>query len=173
MTKSYLDLKAQIEKLQAEAEALREQEIADVVGRIKEAIRHYGLTAQDLGLRAARAPYGSKKSGASRVTAASAKFSDGQGNTWGGRGPRPAWIKEALAQGRSLEEFADGTQATKTTAARASRKAGAKSSGRGKAPSSGSRGAGTSRGGRRSKRQPEAVAQRSEEHSGSGSEPVA
>ena len=43
---------------------------------------------------------------ATRKTAAEAKYGDGQGNVWGGRGPRPAWLREALAQGRTLEEFA-------------------------------------------------------------------
>ena len=26
-------------------------------------------------------------------------------NTWGGRGPRPAWLRDALAAGKSLDDF--------------------------------------------------------------------
>jgi len=35
-----------------------------------------------------------------------AKFRDADGNTWAGRGKRPVWLREALAAGRTLEEFA-------------------------------------------------------------------
>ncbi len=31
---------------------------------------------------------------------------DGDGNTWVGRGPRPQWLRDALASGRSLGNFA-------------------------------------------------------------------
>jgi len=37
--------------------------------------------------------------------AAVARFSDGAGNAWSGRGPRPGWLKEAIAQGKSAEDF--------------------------------------------------------------------
>lgn len=33
------------------------------------------------------------------------KYTDQAGNTWIGRGARPKWVKEALALGRSLDEF--------------------------------------------------------------------
>ena len=36
--------------LQAQADALRKKEVAEVVAKIKDAISHYGLTAADLGL---------------------------------------------------------------------------------------------------------------------------
>jgi DNA-binding protein H-NS len=35
-----------------------------------------------------------------------AKYSDGAGNNWSGRGPRPKWLKDAVAGGRKLESFA-------------------------------------------------------------------
>jgi DNA-binding protein H-NS len=34
------------------------------------------------------------------------RFRDAQGNVWVGRGPRPKWLREALASGKTLEEFA-------------------------------------------------------------------
>ena len=43
-------LNAQIAALQAQADALRKKEVAEVVAKIKDAIVHYGLTAADLGL---------------------------------------------------------------------------------------------------------------------------
>ena len=43
-------LNRQIAALQAQADALRKKEVAEVVAKIKDAIAHYGLTAADLGL---------------------------------------------------------------------------------------------------------------------------
>ena len=41
-------LNAQIAALQAQADALRKKEVAEVVAKIKDAIVHYGLTAATL-----------------------------------------------------------------------------------------------------------------------------
>ena len=110
MSKSYSQLMKQIDNLQREAEELRRKEVAGVVDRIKEAIAAYGLTASDLGLSAARAPKAAKaakkKVGRKPGRPAAAKFRDEAGNTWGGRGPRPAWLRAALAAGKQLSDFA-------------------------------------------------------------------
>ncbi|MEF7614640.1 H-NS histone family protein [Aquincola sp. MAHUQ-54] len=112
MTKTYAQLKKQIAALSQQAETLRRKEIADVVARIKEAIEAYGLTAEDLGLQAGPRRAGRKtaaakrKTGRSRAAAAQPRYRDGSGNVWGGRGPRPRWLREAIAAGHSLEEFA-------------------------------------------------------------------
>lgn len=114
MTKSYSQLMKQIDVLQREAEDLRRKEVDGVVQRIKEAIAVYGLTAADLGLtgavrapKAAKAP-AAKKAGrkAAAKGAAAPKFRDEAGNTWGGRGPRPAWLRTALAAGKQMSDFA-------------------------------------------------------------------
>jgi DNA-binding protein H-NS len=44
------------------------------------------------------------------VAPTTAKFGDGQGNVWSGRGPRPHWLRDALNAGRRLEEFRAGGQ---------------------------------------------------------------
>lgn len=112
-------INAQIAALQAKAEAIRKQEVGEVVAKIKDAIEHYGLTAADLGLsaaapKAAKAlqaskpgrkpgrPAGSKTAG---KPVRAAKYTDGQGRTWGGIGKRPDWFKAALAAGKSPEEL--------------------------------------------------------------------
>jgi DNA-binding protein H-NS len=115
MTKTYLQVMKQIQGLQAEADKLRHKEIKGVIARIREAIDHYGLTAADLSLDAkpgraapARKP---RKAGAAKPTAAAraeVKFRDEAGRVWGGRGPRPKWLREAIASGRKLEEFKVG-----------------------------------------------------------------
>ena len=45
MAKTYSQMQEQIAKLQREADALRKKEVGGVVARIKEAIKHYELTA--------------------------------------------------------------------------------------------------------------------------------
>ena len=47
--KTLADIKAEIAKLEKQAAAMKD-EVAGVIGRIKEAIKVYGLTAEDLGL---------------------------------------------------------------------------------------------------------------------------
>jgi DNA-binding protein H-NS len=50
MTKSYAQIVKQIEVLKQDAERARQKEIAGVVSRIRDAIRVYSLSADDLGL---------------------------------------------------------------------------------------------------------------------------
>jgi DNA-binding protein H-NS len=109
MTQSYKQIQKQIETLQRQAEKLRKQEIDGVIARIKVAIAHYGLTAQQLGLGAAAGGVKAKAKAAKAVPTRSAKYSDGQGNTWSGIGKRPYWLRDALDAGRTLEEFATGS----------------------------------------------------------------
>ena len=103
---TYLELKAQAEKLLAQAESMREQEIAAAVSDIKEKIKLYGLTAQDLGLL----PSGPGRAGrVSRAKSgpATIKYRGPKGETWGGgRGRKPQWVTNALKEGKSLEDFA-------------------------------------------------------------------
>jgi DNA-binding protein H-NS len=113
MTQTYKQIQKQIESLQRQADKLRNQEVEGVVGRIKVAITHYGLTADLLGfgsgsvkgkLLVPRTGTSSKV----KKSSTSAKYADGQGNEWLGRGPRPHWLRDALAAGKTLEEFATG-----------------------------------------------------------------
>lgn len=115
MKKTYTQVVKQIEALQQEAEKLRRQEIEGVVSRIREAIEHYGLTAADLGL-APKSARGAKaagkppaktrrKSGKARPARA-VKYRDDAGRTWGGIGKRPQWLRDALAAGKTLQDFA-------------------------------------------------------------------
>ena len=101
---TYLELKEQAEKLLAEAERVREQEISDAIAEIKRKIELYGLTAADLGLAK---PAGPGSAGRTKAAKAAVKYRGPEGQTWsGGRGRKPQWVVEALQQGRSLEEFA-------------------------------------------------------------------
>lgn len=112
---TYIELKQQIEELQKEADALRAAERRGVIDRMKEAIAVYEITAQELGLgirspsaagRAIAGKNASKPKSSRKSSARRAAYADGKGNTWGGRGPRPRWLRDALANGASLEQFA-------------------------------------------------------------------
>ncbi|MCZ8113228.1 MAG: H-NS family nucleoid-associated regulatory protein [Betaproteobacteria bacterium] len=113
-------LNAQIAALQAKADEIRKKEVGEVVAKIKDAIAHYGLTAADLGLGTAAAKAtkvpgavkrgrkpGRKAGGKAKTPkqARAAKYTDGQGRTWGGIGKRPDWFKAALAAGKTPEDL--------------------------------------------------------------------
>lgn len=102
MAQTYKQIAKQIAALQKEADRLREEEVKEVVERIKSTIAEYGLTAADLGFSPFRPRAGAVKK---RAAGNAAKFRDDQGNTWGGRGPRPAWLREQIASGKALEDF--------------------------------------------------------------------
>ncbi|MBA4177339.1 MAG: endonuclease [Leptothrix sp. (in: Bacteria)] len=113
MTKTYAQIVKQIEVLKQDAEKVRRKEIEGVVGRIRDAIEVYGLTAADLGLAPKSATGGkaapAKKRGRKAKTAKPAavvKFRNEAGGTWGGRGKRPQWLRDALAGGKTLADFA-------------------------------------------------------------------
>jgi DNA-binding protein H-NS len=111
MTKSYSQIVKQIESLKAEAEKLRKSEVDGVVKRIREAISFYGLSASDLGLGTAAAKSAGiamkKKPGRKPKAAVekTIKFRNEQGQTWGGRGKRPQWLRDALTSGKTLNDF--------------------------------------------------------------------
>ncbi len=116
MTNTYQKIQRQIEALQRQAEKLRTQEVSGVVERIKVAIAHYGLTAEQLGFGDGKRPSGNAEKSTTRsssVDSKAPKYADGQGNAWSGRGPRPGWLRDALSAGRSLEDFASGKQPPK------------------------------------------------------------
>lgn len=93
--KTYKELLAEIAQLQGEAEAARKAELAAVIAEVKATIKVYGLTASDLGMRVTSA-------GKTEV----AKFADPEsGLQWGGIGKRPKWLQQALASGKTLEDF--------------------------------------------------------------------
>ncbi|WP_140843617.1 H-NS family nucleoid-associated regulatory protein [Variovorax guangxiensis] len=117
MAQTYAQIQRQIDALQRQAETLRAREVDGVVERIKEAIAHYGLTADQLGFGTAR-PGTIKSRKTTKASqdgsGAAAAYSDGSGNTWGGRGPRPRWLRDALDAGKALEDFASSRSPKKS-----------------------------------------------------------
>ena len=110
-TKTYSQLQAEIQALQDQATAAHAQESGEVLRKIQDAIRIYGFTPQHVfgkKLGGAKAGKSVSKTAAKAGLSDIAKYSDGMGGTWVGRGPRPQWLRDALASGRQLEEFAAG-----------------------------------------------------------------
>ena len=118
MAQTYAQLQKQIAALQQKADAIRSKEVDGVIDRIKVAISHYELTPEQLfgGKASAKkvAAKGTHKATNRTAKKSSAKkvgrisYSDGNGNTWGGWGKRPNWLREALAAGKRLEDYQVG-----------------------------------------------------------------
>lgn len=122
---SYSELVQQISDLQKQAEKQRKEEYSSVVKSIKRQIAEYGITADELGFSAAKAPskrgrkpgakLGAKASKPARKARAkranagikvAPKYRDSaSNNTWTGRGKMPRWLVHAIANGRTLESF--------------------------------------------------------------------
>lgn len=115
--KSLADIQAEIQRLQKEADAIRAKELDEVIARIKTAIAHYNLTAEDLGLSVRAGRSGSagatgRKSNSDRAGKPRAarkigviKYRDEMGNAWTGVGKRPRWYLAALASGKKPEDL--------------------------------------------------------------------
>ncbi|VVE23453.1 DNA-binding protein [Pandoraea pneumonica] len=91
---NYKEIRAQIEKLEKQADEARAREVSQVIAELKQKIQEYELTAKDLGLattdgrrRATRAPLAAKYA------------NPATGETWSGRGRAPKWI------GKNKEKF--------------------------------------------------------------------
>ena len=104
---TYIELKAQAEKLMQQAEALRLKERAEVIAQIQEKISIFELTANDLGLaRTATGVARKTRKSAAKSGPAAVKFRNDQGETWsGGRGRKPNWVLEVVNSGGDMEKF--------------------------------------------------------------------
>lgn len=115
MSKTYAQLAREISALQAAAQKQLAVESKGAVSKINEMIVKYNLSASDLAFvpsvsgsvkpKPSKAAKGKAAAGAGR-----ARYGDGTGNVWGGRGPRPAWLRSALAGGRAIESFLTGSE---------------------------------------------------------------
>lgn len=84
----YAELKAQIAKLQAQADEARRSEVANVIAEIKQKIVEFGLSASDLGYAE-----GAKRGRPPKKAPLPPKYHDPKsGATWSGRGKPPKWI---------------------------------------------------------------------------------
>ena len=92
------ELLAQKEALEKQIAETQRRERDEAIARIRALMAEYGLSMADIVGKAQRkAP--------ARKVAAKYRNPD-TGETWSGRGLQPKWLREALAQGRALDDFA-------------------------------------------------------------------
>lgn len=92
--------KAAIEKQIADAQR---EERSGAIAQVKALMAQHGLTLADLSMRAAPVPARGPKAGAKVAP----KYRNAAtGDTWSGRGLQPKWLKAALADGKTLSDFA-------------------------------------------------------------------
>lgn len=92
---TYVELKAQIQELEKQAEAARQRELAEARNKIRDLMEAYGITAAEL-VQAKGDP--------KPRSAVPAKYKDPvSGKTWTGRGRAPGWL-----EGRDKNEFLIG-----------------------------------------------------------------
>lgn len=117
--KSYADIRAQITRLEKEAELAREKELKEVIALIREKIAMYGLTSADLGLK------DGKGKSAPKPLARAPKYRDPKtGKTWTGHGKPPGWIAGAKNRDIFLIEGAPSAPASSAKASAPAKKAG-------------------------------------------------
>jgi DNA-binding protein H-NS len=102
---TYQDILEQISQLTKEAEKARKAELAAVIADIRSKMAEYGITLNDIAGKARTSGRGKGRKGAAPSRAKAApKYRGGNGETWSGRGRRPAWVQAELAKGKSLED---------------------------------------------------------------------
>lgn len=91
-----LEQKAALERQISQAQS---ESRAHALEKIRTLMSEHGLTPADLAEKRTRAAGATSKPVA-------AKYRDGAGNTWSGRGLKPKWLQAALAGGATLDQFA-------------------------------------------------------------------
>lgn len=78
---------------------------AEALAAVKAKAKAMGFSLADLtGGAAAKAVKPAKKA-AKAPSKPVYRDTENKKNTWGGRGPRPAWLRDALAAGKKLDDF--------------------------------------------------------------------
>ena len=106
---SYQALMEQAQALMAQAEAIQKAEKAEAIKYIKQKMAEHGLTPSDIAgklqgryLKVSDGEGSSAKKGPGTPP----KYKGPQGQLWAGtKGPKPKWVKEALAAGIDIETY--------------------------------------------------------------------
>ncbi len=112
---SLIDIQAQIQKLQTQANEIKSREFDKTVQEILSKMRAFGITLKDLqkgGLRKAAAQGGKKISSSpagqkvkKKPSAVPPKYRGPNAEVWSGRGITPKWLAALLAAGEKKEDF--------------------------------------------------------------------
>jgi DNA-binding protein H-NS len=97
-----LEQKAALEKQIAE---VQREERAGAIAQIRSLMQQYNLSPADFAGRGSAA--GPKAAGSRAGGSVAAKYRDpDSGKTWSGRGLKPRWLRDAMANGKSPSDFA-------------------------------------------------------------------
>lgn len=102
------DVDAQIKVLQAKRDALLTAQRGDKLQEVKEIIKQFGFTPEDLGLADVLVPAMITKKARKVQPKMPPKYADptDPSKTWaGGKGARPSWVREHLEKGGKLEDL--------------------------------------------------------------------
>lgn len=98
---SYAELMSQAQAMMARAEQIRRAQKVGVIAEIKEKMKLFGITAEELGDTG-----GARKKAVGSKAKAEPKYRGPNGEPWsGGPGRRPDWVKAAVAAGEDLEKY--------------------------------------------------------------------
>lgn len=106
------ELIAQKAALEQQIAELQRTQRAEAIAQIRSLMSEYGLTLADIGARSPAAQQVAAKADRQGPSKVAPKYRDpATGQTWSGRGLQPRWLREALAAGRPLSDFAIGDAA--------------------------------------------------------------
>lgn len=94
----------ELERLQVQRQQIFERERVYAIQQLRSVVEKYAILPQELGFSGA-SPRGEGGQRLPLQRVASRYVDPATGRSWGGRGARPAWLREALASGRNLGEF--------------------------------------------------------------------
>ena len=102
MTNRLTDLLAKKAELEQQIIDIQREERSSAIAQVKALMSQHGLSLADL---TARAPTTATKGRSGGKVAA--KYRDpATGQTWSGRGLHPKWLKQAMADGANIGDFA-------------------------------------------------------------------
>lgn len=90
-------LEAQIAELTVKANEIRAAEKQKAIAEVRELVRKFGITAREIGLHAE--PTSVIEAATKTRAKATPKYINEAGETWSGRGRKPAWVEAAIAAG--------------------------------------------------------------------------
>jgi DNA-binding protein H-NS len=103
------ELIAQKAALEQQIAELQHTQRAEAIAQIRALMNEYGLTLTDIGARSPAAQQAAARADGRGTGKVAPKYRDpGSGQTWSGRGLQPRWLREAMAAGRTLSDFAIG-----------------------------------------------------------------
>lgn len=99
---SLQELLAQKAELERQIAAAQQRDRAEVVSKIRSLMSDYGLTMDDV-----LAGQSGKPAGKRAGVKLEARYRDpSTGQTWSGRGLQPRWLRDAVAGGKRVSDFA-------------------------------------------------------------------